>query len=40
MIVVLAEGEISWDDSTHDFDWSKTNALPLSAKGAFREEPA
>lgn len=37
--LVLTEGEISWDRTTNDFDWSKTTSLPKSLEKVFREEP-
>ena len=37
--IVLTEGEIEWEDSTNDFDWGKTTALPESLRGKFHAEP-
>lgn len=28
IIIVQAQGDIEWDDTGNDFDWSKTNCLP------------
>jgi len=39
LLLVLTEGEIIWDDSTNDFDWQRTNALPPNLKNTFRREP-
>lgn len=39
ILVALTGGEIAWDNSAADFDWSRTTALPESLRGAFREEP-
>jgi hypothetical protein len=39
LLIVLTAGEICWHDETVDFDWSRTNALPHSLAGIFREEP-
>jgi len=36
---VLTEGEIVWDASRSDFDWSRTDALHPTLRGVFREEP-
>lgn len=37
--IVLTEGEIVWSDSSKDFDWEKTTALPRNLEGAFKAEP-
>lgn len=39
ILVVLAAGELVWDDSTRGFDWAITDALPEVLWQAFREEP-
>jgi Thoeris protein ThsB, TIR-like domain len=39
LLLVLTEGEIFWDQDARDFDWNKTNALPLTLRGAKPEEP-
>jgi len=39
ILVVLTEGEISWDADANDFDWQRTTALPPALRGCFQEEP-
>jgi WD40 repeat protein len=39
LFVVLTGGELAWDDAAHDFDWTRTTAMPPSARGKFEEEP-
>jgi WD40 repeat protein len=39
VLVVLTEGEIVWDGSARDFDWSRTTALSPALKGRFGDEP-
>ena len=39
LLIVLTDGEILWDRSTSDFDWSRTTALPTNLRGQFKEEP-
>jgi TIR domain len=43
MLVVVVDGTIEWRDADGsrpgDFDWSRTNALPASLAGVFRNEP-
>ena len=39
LFIILTEGEIAWDPSANDFDWSVTTALPPILKGAFAVEP-
>ena len=38
-LVVLTDGDIAWDESTSDFDWIKTTAIPDNLSGAFVNEP-
>jgi len=38
-LIVLTEGEILWDESTNDFDWNVTTALPKALSGVFNGEP-
>ncbi|MGP3927547.1 TIR domain-containing protein [Streptomyces sp. 8N616] len=38
-LIVLTGGAIHWDDSTGDFDWDRTNALPQALRGWFAAEP-
>lgn len=39
LLVALTEGEIVWNDGAHDFDWTRTDALPQPLRGAFAREP-
>ena len=39
LLILLTEGEVVWDHSVNDFDWTKTNALPLQLKRRFTQEP-
>jgi len=39
VFVVLTGGELFWDDDANDFDWSRTTAMPQTARGRFDEEP-
>ena len=39
LLIALTEGELFWDPVLNDFDWQRTNALPVSLRGAFDEEP-
>src|SRR6266566_7202167 len=39
LLLVLTAGEIAWQDTTSDFDWEKTNALPRNLTGFFQEQP-
>lgn len=38
-LIVMTDGELSWDESKSDFDWSKTTAIPSNLSGAFVNEP-
>ncbi len=38
-LIVLTDGEILWDESTNDFDWSVTTAMPKEMSGVFKGEP-
>ncbi|MCK0179284.1 toll/interleukin-1 receptor domain-containing protein [Flavobacteriaceae bacterium S0862] len=38
-LVVLTDGDLVWDESKNDFDWTKTTALPTNLSGAFNNEP-
>ncbi|MFD2824141.1 TIR domain-containing protein [Lacinutrix iliipiscaria] len=38
-LVVLTDGELAWDESTSDFDWNKTTAIPDNLSGVFKNEP-
>ena len=39
IIIALTEGTLAWSESTKDFDWRRTDALPRSLAGAFSVEP-
>ena len=39
LLIVLTDGEIAWEESTNDFDWSRTTSLPKQIANAFRNEP-
>lgn len=38
-LIVLARGDIVWDDAVGDFDWERTTALPEQVRGWFDAEP-
>jgi WD40 repeat protein len=38
-LIILARDHVVWDSTTGDFDWSTTNAVPLSLTKRFSEEP-
>jgi len=39
LLVVLTEGELTWDSARSDFDWAQTSALPDLLRGRLRDEP-
>ena len=39
LLLVLTEGEITWDALAGDFDTTRTDALPRPLEGAFSDEP-
>ena len=39
MLLVLTDGEITWDADVKEFDWKRTTALSPSLRGRFPEEP-
>jgi WD40 repeat protein len=39
MILVIADGDIVWDEPAGDFNWSSTTALPETLRGVFASEP-
>jgi len=39
LLIAKTDGEISWNQTTNDFDWEKTTALPRSLAGVFKAEP-
>ncbi|KOV76230.1 TIR domain-containing protein [Nocardia sp. NRRL S-836] len=40
LLIVLADGEIAWDDGKGDFNWERTTALPRVLRGWFTDEPS
>lgn len=39
LLIVLTDGKIKWDNSSNDFNWEMTTALPYILKDKFQEEP-
>jgi len=39
MLMLLTDGDLSWDSGTQDFDWGRTTAVPQSLRGQFKDEP-
>lgn len=40
LLILVTDGEISWDETRQDFDWASTNCLPkASLAGRFAGEP-
>ncbi len=39
LLIALTEGELTWDNSTKDFDWNNTNAIPTILQHQFQGEP-
>ena len=39
MLLLLTDGEIEWNSSANDFDWSHTTALPPNLRGRMAQEP-
>ena len=39
ILIALTDGELVWDESTNDFDWTKTTSLPDNFSGVFKNEP-
>ena len=39
LLIILTDGELTWDRAAGDFDWIKTTALPRRLEKAFQEEP-
>ncbi len=35
MLMLLTDGDLSWDSGTQDFDWGRTTAVPQSLRGQF-----
>lgn len=40
LLLVLTEGELSWNERTGDFDWERSNVLPDSIRGNITTEPS
>jgi WD40 repeat protein len=38
-LIILAEGDLAWDEQQHDFDWSRTSALLAIPNTSFEAEP-
>jgi WD40 repeat protein len=39
LLLLVTEGDVTWDKSSSDFDWSRTTALPSNLRRQFKEEP-
>lgn len=39
MLVLLTGGDLKWDATARDFDWSQTTALPSNLRGRLADEP-
>lgn len=39
LLIILTDGELSWNDKAGDFDWNLTTALPPNLRSSFRQEP-
>jgi hypothetical protein len=39
LLIVLADGDIVWDDEAGDFNWGNTTALPTNLAGFYKEVP-
>lgn len=39
MLVLLTGGDLKWDTTARDFDWSHTTALPSNLRGRLADEP-
>ncbi len=43
LFILRADGDVAWsdgaDDTSRDFDWDRTNALPETLRGALRQKP-
>ncbi len=39
ILIGVTEGEMVWNETTQDFDWDKTTALPGLLRGMFPQEP-
>jgi hypothetical protein len=39
LLIVLTEGQLTWDNITVDFDWNHTDSIPKALKGILHDEP-
>lgn len=39
LLIVQSAGELHWNETARDFDWSRTDALPRALAGRFPDEP-
>src|SRR5271157_6046274 len=39
ILILLTDGDITWNSGASDFDWSRTTALPPSLRGRMTQEP-
>ncbi len=39
LLILIADGEVRWDDTAGDFDWRVTTALSNNLRGIFTNEP-
>src|SRR5215469_13924502 len=39
LLVLVTDGEVSWDQLSNDWDWATTTALPLNLRGTTAQEP-
>jgi len=39
LLIVVTDGQISWDAQARDFDWERSTCLPAEIRGLQREEP-
>ena len=39
LLFLLTGGDLVWDETARDFDWSRTTALPAIVRGRFANEP-
>src|SRR5690349_18840068 len=39
LYIVKTAGEIEWDETSNDFNWTKTDCIPTPLKGVFSQQP-
>jgi WD40 repeat protein len=39
LLIVLTDGELTWDSAAQDFDWSRTTCVPDRLRKQFKDEP-